>query len=172
MKSLIYLFLFSASVCHADFKICPQEVVKQPAYKQAIQFLSQFEKQLTVGSCTIEIHTCDLNSSTSNDLPQDSIAGDIYIVDKDHREFYVPLFFPVENSSNNKIYLDTESGYLKYFYTDKNMDAVNGQKEKLGIEVYLDEKSEKINYIKASKYTSEEHKHILGIPVPEYIWCW
>lgn len=166
---LFLLCLFVQSSSQASFTICPDQVTQKPNYQRAWQYLKRLKPRFTYDNCQIEVHICDINTGSQ---VSDDLIGDILIKNQKGETQYIPLIFPLEQTSRTKSRIDGGETWVSYWYLDFNKDDEDGLFQKNDLDIVGSADGKNMKRISSAVYTSTNHDHILGIiPISKLSIC-
>jgi len=153
MKWLLLLLISAAA--HADPQVCSKYMSGDPEMVKAIEFLKRYEGRYKFGGCQIELHVCD---SFSDQDDRGDMAGDLLLVDKLNREFYVPLYFLKDQS--DKLWFELINGkfVVNYKYEDRTDNPNTYGIESIEFEMYTYWNSTKLKHIEVGYYLRKDYE--------------
>jgi hypothetical protein len=153
MKTLLgTLALLLSQQSLAGIGNCPAHALANPKDRRMIEFLQEMQGRYQLGSCYVEIQTC--NTSGTEEESRENIVADMLIVDKDGFERYIPFYVPeFKNSKTRQIELQN-ARMLHYKFQDTNYDQASGRDERWAVEFVKTSDLKKLEYIEVG-YSSE-----------------
>lgn len=151
MKWLVLFFSFNV---YADPQVCSKYVSRDPEMIKAIEFLKRYEGSYTFGGCKIELHVCDSFSAADD---RGDLVGDLLLIDKRKREFYVPLYF-LQNQSD-KFWFELFTGRItvNYKYEDRLPNPRTYGVESIELEINSEWSSPKLKHIEVGYYLRKDY---------------
>ena len=151
-RYLILLFLLTPLNLWAY--ACPSALEAKPESVEIYSWLERFQGQQTVGRCTVEITACDINIERT----AGGILGEIYVVDENKREAYLPILWSERNS---RIQTELEAGnkYLHYVKYDYFFEPEYGRTESYRLELRLNSKGNALGELNLGTYATRKKLH-------------
>src|SRR5665213_2012021 len=107
-KLLICILLFSGQMALAY--PCPPNYAQQADMQKLQGWLARFQGQFEMKGCQVEITACDPTQSGG-----DSLLGEVYLVDRNKREVYLPLLLVPDGNPKIKTAMTASSRIIDYY---------------------------------------------------------
>lgn len=123
----------------------------------ALEHLASLEGQFKIGSCFVEIKYC--KKCRTYDQANSRLAGDVYILDADGDERYVPIYsLKSKIEKSHGLLKSTENSFI-YRFKDKNYDDRSGNYEWYDLEIVKKSNLVDIDYIEVGHSSQTERKN-------------
>lgn len=133
MNKLLMLTLMLLSLrCFAY--PCPVDVESNAKAKAIRGWMSELQGKQNLKNCYLEITVCD--PAEAGESP---VIGEVYIVDEDKREGYLPLTVATLGDEKMKTKLDASSFAFYYIKYDYYFEEEFGRTEASRLDIHLDE---------------------------------
>lgn len=153
MKTLLgTLVLLLSQQSMAGLGNCPAHALADQKDRRMIEFLQEMQGRYQLGSCYVEIQTCNMNGTEEEN--RENIVADMLVVDKDGFERYIPFYVPEFNSSKTRQIEMQNARMLHYRFQDTNYDQATGHDERWAVEFVKTSDLKKLEYIEVG-YSSE-----------------
>lgn len=152
MKYLLALLL--PWLLHADPLICSQYVSKNKEAVRALDFLRKYEGRYNFGGCKLEIHVCDTYSDKDD---KGELAGDVLLIDKRGREFYVPIYIWKAPSDLTWYEIINGKRVVNYKYKDFTPNPKTWGAESIELEMYTHWDNPKLEHVEIGYYQRKEY---------------
>lgn len=135
---------------------CPGVVQAEPQAGQLQAWMARWQGRMQVGECQVEITACDLNQGAGSS----STIGEIYIVDKEGREAYLPLSWIGAGHSEGKTQLEMYEKRLSYVKYDYVFEDEYGRTEAYRLDMRVNLDTGSIRTIDLGTYATRKKLHM------------
>lgn len=133
MRTFLFLFLWSLSLQAMAYS-CPNYLKENSKALKVLDFIKSRQGQFTLGSCQVEIITCEEWEETNTLTP----VAEILIIDRLGREAYMVLNYPQKETSFFSTKTQLNKKMLHYEKVDKLYEQEFGRTEATRFEMILD----------------------------------
>lgn len=131
---------------------CPTDLEQTPTKLNLHNWLNRFVGIRQLRGCTLEIRVCDpLEPRTENQM-----LAEIYIMDSQNREVYLPLIIVSSDNSKMDTELEIYSKTLFYLKRDKFYESEFGRTETYRFEISLDRDGSTIKSLDIGVYSTNK----------------
>lgn len=116
--------------------ICPEAVQRDPQWVGFVRELQKWPTHFSIGSCLVEIHTCNLSEVGGQE--ESEFVADLLIRQKDELR-YVPIYIVGGGQKRVSSAEILNERLLLYRFKDRHPDEATGRFEKWAIEAKLSE---------------------------------
>lgn len=118
----------------------------------ALLHFTSLEGRYQIGSCLVEINYCQ--KSLADSSGKSSFVGDVFIVDAEGNERYIPIYYAKSKMKKSHGVLKRTDRSFIYRFKDKNMDDLSGNYEWFDLEIVKKENLVDIEYVEVG-YSSQ-----------------
>lgn len=145
---LLYLLHSSPSFGYP----CPKEMLTDSSGAVLFQWLDRFKGVMELPGCRVEITVCNpQEKETLNNQ-----IGEIYILDDNQREAYLPIILTDANNSKIKTKVRFGRKYLNYFKKDLFFEEELGRTEAYRLEFELTEDASSLKGLDLGVYATRK----------------
>jgi len=147
-----WIFIFFS--CWTYAYPCPSVVSQDENAKALHDWLVRFKGQFDMPGCHVEILACD--ASVTDDH---SLIGEVYIIDADKREAYVPVAYVKSQPAKLKTVVDASRRIINYIKVDRYYEPEFGDTEIAQLELRVDQKTGQLRRLDIGTYSTNKALH-------------
>lgn len=136
---------------------CPAHALADAKDRRMIEFLQEMQGRYQLGSCYVEIQTCNPNGGEAEN--RENLVADMLVVDKEGFERYIPFYVPEFQSSGTRQVEMQNARMLHYKFQDNNYDTATGHDERWAVEFVKTSDLKKLEYIEIGYSSEMQRKH-------------
>ena len=149
-----FLFLIVFAPLQVWAYPCPMDFEKNSESFKIFSWLEHFQGQQAIGRCTVGITACDAKAERT----VSGILGEIYVIDEDKREAYLPVLW-AENNPRLQTELEVGSKYLHYVKYDYFFEEEYGRTEAYRLELRLNARGDGLAGLDLGTYATRKKLH-------------
>lgn len=152
MKIICCLLFFIILNVRAENPECRQASFENDELGIALLHFTSLEGRYRIGSCFVEIKYCHKDQNENSG--KSSFVGDVFIVDSDGNERYIPIYYAKSKTKKAHGVLKRTARTFIYRFKDKNYDDQSGDYEWFDLEIVKKVNLTEIDYIEVG-YSSQ-----------------
>lgn len=165
--AIVALIFFFFSIKGLTYS-CPEGVLRNRDFAKGIKLLDTIKGKRLLGKCDLEIVVCDANKKTKSS----NLFGEIFVKDVYGREQYAPLYYQEVNLKNMTSTIEAHQDSMFYIFKDNIYDALNGEKEKVYLDIRKNQVSHDLEKIDLGIYgTNRRIRKLLFFHTAEWSSC-
>ncbi len=156
MQALIFVFFIFVSNVFAESSLCQKNSFENNEEGKALLFFQSLEGRFKIGSCFVEVKYCE--SSSANKDGSSKFIGDVFVLDSDGDERYIPIYLTKSKvKKSHGLLMNSDRSFI-YRFKDKNRDDLSGNYEWFDLEIVKKKNLSDIDFIEIGYSSQHERK--------------